>query len=53
MPILQVQVHQSIFRVVPVGDMFQQKIDEIFKELNNVVGIADNILKVGYDVNSR
>ena len=28
----------------PAGDMFQRKIDEIFKELPNVFGIADNIL---------
>ena len=29
--------------------MFQRKIDEIFKDLHNVYGIADDILLVGYD----
>ena len=29
--------------------MFQQKINEIFKNLLNVFGIADDILVVGYD----
>ena len=40
-------------RVVPAGDRFQQKIDKIFKDLSNVFGIADDILFVGYDVDSR
>ena len=31
------------------GDMFQYKIDEIFKELPNVLGIGDYILIVSYD----
>ena len=30
------------------GNMFQRKIDEIFKYLPNVFGIADDILAVGY-----
>ena len=29
--------------------MSQHKIDEIFKDLHNVFGIADNILVVGYN----
>ena len=29
--------------------MFQEKIDQIFKELKNVSGIADDILIAGYD----
>ena len=29
--------------------MFQRKIDEIFKELPNVFGTADDMLFVGYD----
>ena len=33
--------------------MFQQKIDEIFKDLPNVFGITDDILVVGYDANGR
>ena len=38
------------FRAAPVGDMFQRKNDKIFKDLPNVVGIADDILVVGYKV---
>ena len=37
------------FRAVPVGDMFQHKIDEIFNDMPNVFGIADDILVIGYD----
>ena len=37
------------FRAVPVGDMFQRKIDEIFNDTPNVFGTADNILVIGYD----
>ena len=33
--------------------MFQRNIDEIFKELSNVFGIADNILVVGYEDNGK
>ena len=29
--------------------MFQHKIDEIFNDIPNVFGIADNILVIGYD----
>ena len=35
------------------GDMLQDKIDEIFKDLPNVFGIADNILVVGYDSDGK
>ena len=37
------------FRAVPVGDMFQHKIDEIFNDMPNAFGIADNILVIGYN----
>ena len=37
------------FRAAPAGDMFQRKPDEIFENLPNVFGIAENILVVGYD----
>ena len=37
------------FGAAPAGDMFQRKIDEIFKDLPNVFGIADDILAVGYE----
>ena len=33
--------------------MFQQKIDEIFKDLPNVFGIADDILVLGYDSDDK
>ena len=33
--------------------MFQQKIDEIFKDLQNKLGILDDILVVGYDSNGK
>ena len=41
------------FGVAPAGDIFQQRIDGIFKYLPNVFSIADDILIVGYDVDSR
>ena len=31
------------FRAAPAGDMFQQKIEEIFKDLPNIFSIADDI----------
>ena len=37
------------FGAVPVGNMFQHKIDEIFSEMPNVFGIVDDILVIGYD----
>ena len=40
---------QLPFGAVPVGDMFQGKIDKIFNDMPNVFGIADNILVIGYD----
>ena len=39
------------FGGVPLGYMFQHKIDEIFNDMPNVFGIADNILVIGYDKN--
>ena len=32
------------FRTAPVGDMFKRKIDDIFKELPKMFGIATDIL---------
>ena len=37
------------FGAAPAGDMFQRKIDEIFKDMPNVFGIADDILVAGYE----
>ena len=39
--------------MVPVGNMFQCKIDEIFQNLPNVFGIVDDILAVGDDDDRR
>ena len=36
------------FGTAPAEDMFQRKIDEIFKELSNGFGIIDDILVVVY-----
>ena len=36
-----------------MGDMFQHKIDEIFKGLPIILGTSDNILIVGYDTDDR
>ena len=41
------------FGAASSGDMFQTKIDETFKDLPNVFGIADDNLGVGYDVDSK
>ena len=38
---------------MPSCDMFQQKIDKTFKDLPNVFGIADDILILGYDADSK
>ena len=35
------------FGAAPAGDMFQHKIDEIFNDMPNVFGIADDILVTG------
>ena len=40
-----------LFGAVLAGDMFQCKIDEIFNNMPNVFGIADDILVIGYDKN--
>ena len=42
---------QLPFRAVPVGNMFQCKIDKIFSDMPNVFGITDDILVIGYDDN--
>ena len=42
-----------LFGVVPVGDMFLQKINKIFKDLPNLFGIADDILVLEYDADCK
>ena len=37
------------FGVMLVGNMFQRKIDEIFNDIPNIFGIADDILVIGYN----
>ena len=38
-----------LFGAATAGDIFQRKIDKMFKNLPNVFHIADDILVVGYD----
>ena len=45
------QVLVQVFGAVPAGNMFQHKIDEIFKDMPNVFGNANDILVIGYDKN--
>ena len=52
------QLHMYRYKVLPfgaasTGDMFQCRIDKIFKNLLNVFGIADDILVVGYDTDGN
>ena len=48
-PFGQYQYKQLLFGAVPAGDMFQHKIDEIFSDMQNVFGIMDDILVIGYN----
>ena len=41
------------FGVTPAGDMFQRKVDEIFKDIPNVFGVKDNILFSGYEADVK
>ena len=41
------------FSTALAGNKFQHKIDEIFRELTNVFGIADDILIEGYDADHK
>ena len=53
MPIWEIQVKWLLFGAALAGDMFQRKINEIYKDLPNVFGIADDILVVGYEPDSK
>ena len=44
---------QLPFGAAPAGDMFQRKIDEIFKDMPNMIGIADDILVAVYEANCK
>ena len=48
-PFGRYRCNRLAFGVAPAGDKFQREIDEIFKDLPNVFGIADAILDAGYD----
>ena len=41
------------FGAAPTGEMFQRKIDEIFKDIPSVFGIVDDILVAGYEADGR
>ena len=41
------------FGAALAGNMFQRKIDEIFNDMPNVFGIADDILFAGYEADGR
>ena len=47
------RIKRLLFGTTPTGDMFQRKTDEIFKGLPNVFVIADDVLVVGYDSDSK
>ena len=42
-----------LFWATPAGDMFERKIDKIFKDLPNIFGIMGNILVVGYEADGK
>ena len=48
-PFCRYRYKQLLFRAALAGDMFQYKIDEIFNDMPNVFGLADDILVTGYD----
>ena len=41
------------FGAALAGNMVQRKIDEIFKDILNVFGIADDILVAGYEADGK
>ena len=49
----QYRYKQLSFGAALAGDMFQRKTDEIFKELPNVFGTADDILVAWHDNDGR
>ena len=53
MPIWEIQVQMVTFRSSTSSNMFQRKIDEIFKDFPNVFGTADDILVVGYEADGK
>ena len=41
------------FRITVAGDVFQRKLDQYFRQINQVIVIADNIMVVGKQQNNR
>ena len=41
------------FGLAPVGNIFQQKVHVIFKDLHNIFGTAHDIVILGYDADDR
>ena len=50
-PFGQYQYKWLPFRAAPAGDLFQHKLDKIFSDMQNISGITDDILVIGYDEN--
>ena len=48
-PFGRYQKKHLVFGVAPAANMFQHKINDIFNDVPNVFGIADDILDIGYD----
>ena len=42
------QYIQKPFVVMPVGDMFHKKIDDLFRGMPNAFSIADDVLVAGF-----
>ena len=49
MPIWLYQYKCLPIKAVPVGNMFQHKMDKIFSDMPSVFGITDDILVIGYN----
>ena len=43
------QYIRLLFGEVPVGDMFEKKVDKLFNNIPNVFGISNDILIAGFD----
>ena len=48
-PFGRCQYKWLLFGAAPAGDMFQHKINDIFNDMPNVFGIADDIIVIRYD----
>ena len=48
-PFGRYQYKPLLFGAMPAADMFQHNIDDIFSDMPNIFGIADDILVIGYN----